>query len=340
MLLLSMDWHQTLGIASGLIAFFAVVPYIRDILHGTTRPNIFSFALWSAMLFISIFAQISAGASWSVLLIIGDCVGTTTIVLLCLAGYGYGKYGRLEWVCTALAVLAIASWQITEQPLLAILFAVVADALAAVPTVLKAYRDPWSESAAQWLLIAFAAALAIASSTIFDIANIIFPAYLLTVNGLTGLLTFFGRRMKTMPPRDTAGGIVLSPDGAMVLVNQGSNVWSFPKGGIEYGEEPLEAARREVAEETGLTDLTYVEKLGSYKRYRIAKGGVGEDRSVPESTRTIFLFKTQRTVITPQAGEIVGVRWVTLEEATALLTHPKDKAFLQSVSDRLRAAVQ
>jgi hypothetical protein len=189
------DWHLVVGGVAGIIAMLAVIPYIKDILHGTTRPNIFSFSLWALLLFISILAQFSAGASWSVTLLVGDFIGTSSVVIFCLFGYGYGKYGRLEWVCTALAILAIISWQLTHQPVLAILFAVLADAMAAIPTIVKAFKDPWSEAPAQWLLIAFASALAIASTTIFDPANLIFPAYLLLVNGTTGLLAFFGRRL-------------------------------------------------------------------------------------------------------------------------------------------------
>lgn len=142
-----------------------------------------------------------------------------------------------------------------------------------------------------------------------------------------------------MQPRDTAGGIVLGPDSRMVLVHQGSNVWSFPKGGIEEGEEILTAARREVLEETGLADLTMLKELGSYKRYRIAKGGIGEDTSRPESTRTIFLFTTDQTTLSPHDNEVLEARWFSLAEALVLLTHPKDKAFLASVAHVIQSAV-
>ncbi|HEV8666730.1 MAG TPA: NUDIX hydrolase [Candidatus Paceibacterota bacterium] len=138
-----------------------------------------------------------------------------------------------------------------------------------------------------------------------------------------------------MPPRDSAGGIVLGSDGKMVLVNQGSNVWSFPKGGVEQGETLLEAAKREIGEECGITDLTLVEELGSYKRRMIGKGGIGEVMDRPESTRTLFLFTTSQTEITPQDGEIVAVRWVSIDEALELLTHLKDKEFLVSVRDKI-----
>jgi len=189
------DWHLVLGVIAGLIAMFAVVPYVKDILHGTTRPNVVSFALWEILLLISALAQFSAGASFSIVFIIGDLIGTGLIVLLCLFGYGYGKYGKLEWVCTALAIVAILSWKLTALPVLAILFAVAADALAAIPTVVKTFKDPWSEAPAQWLLIAFASVLAISSTTIFTLPNVVFPAYLFLVNGLIGTAAFFGRRL-------------------------------------------------------------------------------------------------------------------------------------------------
>jgi 8-oxo-dGTP pyrophosphatase MutT (NUDIX family) len=143
-----------------------------------------------------------------------------------------------------------------------------------------------------------------------------------------------------MPQRDSAGGVVLGPDGKMVLVNQGSNVWSFPKGGIEKGESIYDAARREIAEECGLTDLTLVRELGSYKRRTIAEGGIGEVMERPESTRTLFLFTTTEQDIRPQDGEIVAVRWVTIDEALQLLTHPKDREFLQSKRKDIEDAVK
>ena len=187
------NWHLILGIISGALAVAAVIPYVKDILHGSTRPNIVSWGLWVLLLLISIFAQISAGASWSLVFLIGDLVGTSLILVLCLVGYGYQEYGWLEGVCLLLAVIAIVSWQLTRQPLLAIIFAIIADLMASIPTVVKAYRDPRSEHPASWFVVVLAAALGLLSTTIVNPANLIFPAYVLLINGLIGSLALMGR---------------------------------------------------------------------------------------------------------------------------------------------------
>jgi len=174
----------------------AVIPYIRDILNKTTRPNTVSWSIWVFLLLISILAQINAGASWSIILLIGDLIGTTTIVIFCLIGYGYGKYSWIEWTCLTFAILAIISWQVTKQPTLAIAFAVVADSMAAIPTLVKSYKDPWSEHPTMWLIIAFGALLSILSTTIFNLPNLLFPTYLFLINGSTGVLTLIGRNLK------------------------------------------------------------------------------------------------------------------------------------------------
>lgn len=193
------DWHLVLGGIAGLIAMLAVIPYIKDILHGTTRPNIVSWSLWVILLLISLLAQVSAGASWSALMILGDIIGTSTVLILCLWGYGYGKYGRVELVCTILAFVAIALWQFAHEPFLAIACAVLADLMASIPTLLKAYKDPWSEAPTQFFIISFASLLALLSTTIIDPANLVFPAYLLVLNGSIGVLAFSGRRLKKKP---------------------------------------------------------------------------------------------------------------------------------------------
>ncbi len=192
------DWHIILGITAGLIALGAIIPYIEDILHGTTRPNVFSYALWAAILVISISAQVSSGASWSLILLVGDLLGVVAVVVLCLIGYGYKKYGKIEGVCTVLAVLAIISWQITEQPLAAIVFVIIADLLAAVPTIAKTYRDPRSEIPYTWLMVAFAALLGIASTTIFDLPNTLFHTSVFLINSTVGVLALHGRRSRKL----------------------------------------------------------------------------------------------------------------------------------------------
>ena len=133
------------------------------------------------------------------ILLIGDLIGTSTVVVLCLIGYGYRKYGRVEWASLALAAVAIISWQLTKQPVLAIVFSIIADAMAAMPTLVKSYRDPWSEHPAAWLIIAIGALCGVFSSTIFNAANLLFPAYLLVVNGTIGTFALIGRHLKEKP---------------------------------------------------------------------------------------------------------------------------------------------
>lgn len=57
----------------------------------------------------------------------------------------------------------------------------------------------------------------------------------------------------------SAGVVVIhqGPDGCRYLLLRAYHYWDFPKGIVEPGEDPLEAARREVAEETALQDLEF-----------------------------------------------------------------------------------
>ncbi len=143
-----------------------------------------------------------------------------------------------------------------------------------------------------------------------------------------------------MQPRASAGGIILTTDSKLVLVEQNSNSWSFPKGGIEQGETSLVAAKREIAEETGITDLTLLSELGSYERYSIGKDGISEQIELGNRKRTLFLFRTKELVLAPRDSEVTDAKFVTIDEALILLTHPKDKEFLRSVRKKIESALQ
>ena len=88
----------------------------------------------------------------------------------------------------------------------------------------------------------------------------------------------------------SAGGVVLSPNNQVLVVQQLNDTWSLPKGGIDPGEDELTAAKREIYEESGISDLTYVKDLGSFGRSPV--GPDGKEMSEIYKTITLFLFTT------------------------------------------------
>lgn len=123
-----------------------------------------------------------------------------------------------------------------------------------------------------------------------------------------------------------AGGVVVNKLGQILVVNQHGNSWSLPKGHIDDGEDPLAAAKREIYEESGITDVEYVKELGSYQRFRIADGGVGEDKTELKTIR-LFLFKTDQMDLKPIDPINPEARWVDKDNVVDLLTHEKDREF-------------
>ncbi len=128
-----------------------------------------------------------------------------------------------------------------------------------------------------------------------------------------------------MKKRHSAGGVVFNAKGEALIVNQNNNSWSLPKGHIEPGETALEAATREIREESGLTELEFVRELGTYERPKIALKGGDDDSEI--KVLTFFLFRTSQTKLVPTDPHNPEARWVKKEEVVKYLTHPKDREF-------------
>jgi len=138
-----------------------------------------------------------------------------------------------------------------------------------------------------------------------------------------------------MKKTTSAGGVVLNPDGHVLVVSQHGTSWSLPKGIIEPGEDEETAALREIEEESGLRNVRIIRKLGEYERFRMNKDG-GDDRSGQKHIH-IYLCRTEETDLKPIDPENPEARWVKPDDVADLLTHPKDREFYLSVLDEIRA---
>ncbi|RAP33708.1 hypothetical protein DID75_01405 [Candidatus Marinamargulisbacteria bacterium SCGC AG-410-N11] len=126
----------------------------------------------------------------------------------------------------------------------------------------------------------------------------------------------------------SAGGVVLNTNKKVLLVKQQNNVWSLPKGHVEHNESVLDAAKREIEEESGINELTLVLELGSYQRYKIGKDGNDDQSELKEIF--LFLFLTNQQHLSPHDPDNPEAIWVNSEDVKSYLTHEKDIEFYES----------
>jgi 8-oxo-dGTP pyrophosphatase MutT (NUDIX family) len=145
---------------------------------------------------------------------------------------------------------------------------------------------------------------------------------------------------KTRAQRETsAGGVVFrrGPDGTVrfLLIRDSYKNWGFPKGHLEAGEPPADAARREVAEETGLDELVVrgpIKVIDWYFRFR--------GKTIHKYCH-FFLFESRRGEPVPEEAEgITACVWHPLEEAQRTISYDNARDVLQRAAEMQRVLVE
>jgi 8-oxo-dGTP pyrophosphatase MutT (NUDIX family) len=125
----------------------------------------------------------------------------------------------------------------------------------------------------------------------------------------------------------SAGGVVVRGEEVVVIVPtrraaDGSRVLALPKGHVDPGETPIEAATREVREETGIVAAP-VRELGE-SRYWYRRDG----RTIAKAV-AFFLFDFIEGDIADHDDEVEEVRWIALADAQAALSHTAEREMVE-----------
>jgi 8-oxo-dGTP pyrophosphatase MutT (NUDIX family) len=129
----------------------------------------------------------------------------------------------------------------------------------------------------------------------------------------------------------SAGGVVVRDDDVVVIVparrgSSGDKVLGLPKGHPDGDETEVDAAIREVREETGV-DAEPVERLGEISY-------TYERRGQPVDKRVAFYLLKYRSGELDHDNEIEHVRWMPLEEAARSLTYEGEREMVQRALSR------
>ena len=121
---------------------------------------------------------------------------------------------------------------------------------------------------------------------------------------------------------DSAGAFIFrqGDNGRELLMVEGRRGWSMPKGHIEYGETPEEAALREVREETGIE----AEIIPGFS-FKTVSGLKGEHRAI-----TYFKASYKGGTLKAQTEEVKSAAWIPAEKCEGLLRFKEDVPALRA----------
>ena len=132
----------------------------------------------------------------------------------------------------------------------------------------------------------------------------------------------------------SAGGIVYRARHGrfeIVLIEDTNNQWTFPKGHIEQGEKPEEAAIRETQEEVGIQDLKLIELIEKSDYWFKFNNAL-----IHKFVYFYLMLTTNQNEPQPQITEIKDAKWFEACEAFEIIGYKEqNQAILSKIFDKL-----
>lgn len=184
-----------LAIPVGLTAYFF---YFKGIFYGETKPNLVSWFMWMLPPFLGVFFQLKAGAGLSVLPVFIAGFGPLVVIIVSLWNKNnYWKVSSFDIICGVFSLIALVFYMLTHNLGISILFAILSDALAFIPTYIKTWKFPETETPSVYFASIFTNILAlfVIKNWIFVIYS--FSIYLISAN-LIFLLIFYRKKIMSL----------------------------------------------------------------------------------------------------------------------------------------------
>lgn len=184
-----------------IISFIGGLSYLISTLKGETKPNKVTWFIWALAPLIAFFATIQQRVGIQSLLTF--MIGFNPLLIF-IASFinrkAYWKISKLDMACGSLAIVGLLLWQITGTGNVAILFSIIADMLAGIPTVIKSYYEPETENPNVFLGGGIFSLITLLTITTWSFEYYAFPVYIFAICALLFVLIKFKLGLKLSEP--------------------------------------------------------------------------------------------------------------------------------------------
>lgn len=199
---------EIIGYIAAGISFLAYIPYIVEYvggstktnpltkwmwkycgLRGDTKPHQASWLIWATLQWV-IFSTTTGPAKW---IAFGYLIGSSLNTIL-LFWYGEKKWSWLDISCLLLALASITLLYVVKDEFWALVFAITADGIGAVPTIVGVTKNPKDESRLGWSIFMVGTLVNIFAISKWGFQEAGFTIYLLFVIGYVAINVWRSRK--------------------------------------------------------------------------------------------------------------------------------------------------
>lgn len=188
----TMHWLVIFAALSVILSIAGGPPYLFDILRHKTKPERATWFVWSLQGSIAFGSQALLGASWSLFFVGLNAAGNVLVFLLSLK-FGVGGWRLIDKLALVVAMVGLAVSLIFKQPVIALGGVILADFAGSVPTFLKVYHMPDTETTFMWMSFASASVFAALSVGAWKWSLLAYPLYLAADNYAIVVFQMLGR---------------------------------------------------------------------------------------------------------------------------------------------------
>ncbi len=171
------------------LATLSVVPYIRNIIRGKTKPRIVSWVVWAILLGLTSIVSWQEGQVASAVLATTSTLACVIITTLAVR-YTTFTLTRLERYTLLGALIGVVLWLVFDDPMLVLLAALTVDAIAYLPTYVNGWQNPHHESLSMFVVSTIGSSLVLAAAVlnqasshglVYPIYSVVFASIMITI---------------------------------------------------------------------------------------------------------------------------------------------------------------
>lgn len=189
------------GYTSGILMILSVIPYIRSILKGNTKPHRMTFLIWTILILIAFFSQLAKGASWSLLLTAGDGIAVLITFILSI-NFGVGGLEKMDIISLCGVGVSLILWYFTKEPAIVLFLIILIDLIGLNLTIIKTWKNPETENWVAWAMCGVGGFLGVLSVGNLNFILLAYPVYICLANSIMAIIVLIrGKHFLHIPPR-------------------------------------------------------------------------------------------------------------------------------------------